>query len=233
MQACLLDCYQTQPEQWPDFLLRVHPLLKVLAICQVRGIKLDYNLCACGVKCASWATAQDIRDRGDLAPDEDATLVALMRVRDPDNVGTHTIGSRMRQEQGGQKCANCHAWEWEGEGARSQGFLHNAHDSFDDEWEERDGKLYQGKEHLMKIVWGPDNDPSKYYPFDQAEAAAYNMLTEVGGVKFPRIRHAWTRVGVDGKVHSGLYHTRWPTGLGAGGICEPCAASQTCWGCSK
>jgi len=250
------DAYEDQQRKmgrWMrgPYISYLHPALKIMALCQAKGIHVNFNLCASGSKCFGWRLVKDRRAVGKLAADEDLGLSAYATNTDPDNIGTHVIGSRIRGEKSGtRECACCGAWEWAtGNDARKPGWLKKALGLPPAEnWIiEQNGcislmePLKPGVKISFRMIFGPD------IPFQETGQNEYDcevhrcreLLKEVGGVKMPVLLKRTEIRGLDQLGNLGglmdVYNEwyTYPAGCGAGGVCEDCEINLTCWGCGK
>ncbi|KAF8467841.1 hypothetical protein BDZ91DRAFT_130036 [Kalaharituber pfeilii] len=51
--------------QQVHMLKTMHPALKLIALCKARGVDLDFNFCASGIRCFTWKVEEERRKRGD------------------------------------------------------------------------------------------------------------------------------------------------------------------------
>lgn len=231
------------------YISHLHPALKIMALCQARGIQLNFNLCASGSMCFRWKLVKDRRTVGELAVDEDLRLTTSAINADPDNIGTHVIGSRIRGEKKGtRECACCGAWEWAyNDQARKPGWLIKAL-GLPEKWDiEENGRISlvdprkPGVKLSLQMIFDPDT------PFqetgenedDHENHRCRELMKDVGGVKMPvllrkteiRALDSFGNLGELMNVYNEWY--TYPAGCGAGGICDDCEMNLTCWGCGK
>lgn len=238
---------QRQFGRWVSgpYISHLHPALKVLALCKARGIDVNYNLCAAGVRCMGWKIVDERRKKGEVAPDEEVELSRFVEMDKHERLGTHIIGSRLRGEKmGTQKCDFCGAWEWDVlSGTREPGWLIKAL-SLGGGWVlDNDGwvtSVVRGVKVGYKMSFGSITS-EKHFGLDKEpeeieEAEWQGLLQGVGGVKMPvLVKRSEVLTPETGHAVSAISeeHYQWPAGCGIGGLCEDCEVNLTCWGCGR
>ena len=245
-QERILGRWMTGP-----YISHLHPALKIMALCQARGIQLNFNLCASGSKCFGWKLVKERRVMGRLATGEDLGLTIHATNTDPSNIGTHVIGSRIRGEKNGtNECACCGGWEWAtGNQARKSGWLINALGlPAAENWVIEDNDcisliepLRPGVKVSFRMIFGPDigTQETGINEYGQEDHRCTELLKDIGGVKMPVLLKrtelwSWDKFG-NLETLMNVYNEwyTYPAGCGAGGICDDCEMNLTCWGCGK
>ncbi|RPB24666.1 hypothetical protein L211DRAFT_867586 [Terfezia boudieri ATCC MYA-4762] len=252
----LCDAHENQRRMYGrwmggPYITHLHPALKIMALCQARGIQLNFNLCASGSKCYGWKLVTDRRAVGKVAADEDQGFTMHATNTDPNNIGTHVIGSRIRGEKSGTKeCACCGGWEWATSNqARNPGWLIKALGlSAAENWViEENGcisllePLNPGVKVSFRMIFGPDIpfQTTGDNIYDQEEHRCKELMKDVGGVKIPVLlkrTEIWAMDNFGNLAALMNVCHEWypyPAGCGAGGICGDCEKNLTCWGCGK
>ena len=239
---------QLQFGRWMSgpYISHLHPVLKVLALCKARGIDVNYNLCAAGVKCTGWKIVKERRAKGEVALDEEVELGRFVEIDESESLGTHIIGSMLRgQKMGAQKCGFCGAWEWDArvDGAREPGWLIKAL-GLGSSWVLDSGgwvtSVVKGVKVGYKVSFGSIASQKHFgldkEPEEDEEEQCLNLLHEVGGVKMPvLVKRSEVLTMETGHAVPATFveHFPWPAGCGIGGLCEDCEVNLTCWGCGR